>query len=215
MVQELGRIERPSAEQYVGKRKLLLLPLVYGPPAEAQEGLAIWQTYWEQAQLQIASLELRLGAISHIYHESLAEGGPQGLEYLERVDQRSYHLVQTKSQAGAVLEATESDEFLSETLDLQRCLMMPLTSEKVAHRLHEWFSESNRNRYQHIAMQINATLGENEVGLLLISERHQVQFPEDVEVFYVAPPALEDFRHWLRDWVTQQQQPVGETGSDE
>ena len=49
--------------------------------------------------------------------------------------------------------------------------------------------------------QIGSTLGENEGGLLLISERHQVQFPEDIEVFYVSPPALDEFRRWLQNWL--------------
>ncbi|MCH8298783.1 MAG: hypothetical protein IH873_12010, partial [Chloroflexi bacterium] len=69
----------------------------------------------------------------------------------------------------------------------------------------EWHSDSNRQRYEHIANQIDSTLGENETGLLLISERHQVQFPSDIEVFYVSPPALDDYRRWLQNWMEQQQ----------
>ena len=38
-----------------------------------------------------------------------------------------------------------------------------------------------------------------------ITERHQVQFPTDVEVFFVAPPALDEFRRWVTEWVAQQQ----------
>ena len=39
----------------------------------------------------------------------------------------------------------------------------------------------------------------------MISERHQVQFPSDIEVFYVSPPALDDYRRWLQKWMEQQQ----------
>ena len=208
MAQELGQIERPSAEQYRGKRKLLLLPLVYGPPTAAQEGLALLQRYWEQAASQVASLEARLGQLTHIYHESLAQGGLEGLKHLQSVDQQSYSFVRGKCQAGATLEATDDNELLTETLDLQRCLMLPLASPKVARQLYQWFNEANRSRYAHITQQINATLRQAETGLLLISERHQVQFPEDIEVFYVAPPALEDFRRWLEDLLAQQQRQL-------
>ena len=38
-----------------------------------------------------------------------------------------------------------------------------------------------------------------------MSERHQVQFPEDIEVFYIAPPALDEFRRWLQNWIAEQQ----------
>ncbi len=41
MAQELGRIQRPSAAQYQGKRKLMLVPLVYGPQADNAEGAAV------------------------------------------------------------------------------------------------------------------------------------------------------------------------------
>ena len=215
MAQELGRISRPSAAQYEGLRKLLLVPLVYGPPAEAPEGLAALQKYWDQMQLQVESLQATLGGLHHVYHESLCDSGEQGLEQLERTDQRSHQFVKAKCEAGAVLEATEDAATLLETLDLQRCLLMPLASEKVLARLHEWFSESNRSRYQHIASQIDATLGQNEVGVLLVSERHQIQFPADIEVFYVSPPALGDFRRWLENWVAQQQKSPKEEAAEE
>ena len=205
MTQELGRIHRPSADQYKGRRKLLLVPLVYGPQSDDVEGAAILQNYWEQMQTQVAALETALGGLQHVYHESLTLGGGEGLEQLEAADRRSHQFVAAKCISGAVLEPTEDMDVLLETLDLQRCMMVPLASTAVASRLQEWHSDSNRKRYDHIANQIDTTLGEDEVGLLLISERHQVQFPTDVEVFYVSPPALDEFRRWMQNWMEQQQ----------
>ena len=216
MAQELGRISRPTSAQYEGRRKLLLVPLIYGPPADAPEGVAVLEKYWDQMQVQVQSLETALGGMHHVYHESLSEGGETGLDQLEQADQRSHKFVKGKCEAGASLEATEDAGSLLETLDLQRCLMMPLASESVAVKLHEWFAESNKRRYDHIASQIDTTLGENEVGLLLVSERHQIQFPDDIEVFYVSPPALDEFRRWLQNWVAQQQkQPDQALAQDE
>ena len=225
---ELGRIERPAAAEYRGKRRLLLVPLVYGPPPPATasatdaaaspeelaaaEGQVILERYWEQAQVQVNALEAGLGGLRRIYHESLIEGGAPGLAYLQLADPQSHSLVQAKCQAGTVLEATESWELLAETLDWQRCLMAPLTSEKVAAQIQEWFAESNHRRYEYIARQIDQTLQPDETGLLLINERHQVQFPADIEVFYVAPPALDEFRRWLQNWAARMQR-AGETGA--
>jgi len=205
MTQELGRIEQPSAEPYKGKRKLFLVPLVYELPTEAEEGQTILARYWEQVVSQVASLESKLGPVKHVYHEAVTEGGTEGLRLLEGVNQRSGHLTQEKSQAGATMEATEDAGLLAEVLDLQRCLSLPFASEKVVLQIQEWFSESVRKRYEHIAQRIDETLQETEVGLLLISERHQVQFPTDVEVFYVSPPALDEYRRWLRGWIARQQ----------
>lgn len=215
MAQELGRINRPSASQYRDVRKLVLVPLLYGPSSESKEGLAILQTYWDQMQAHVASLETALGGLNHIYHESLTQSGEEGLQQLEVRDHRSHGFISSKCSAGAALEATENADLLAETLDLQRCLMMPLTSEKVALQLQEWFFSSNRERYEHIATKIDETLGPNQVGLLMISERHQVQFPQDIEVFYVSPPALDEFHRWLQDWVAEQQRAAAQaSGAD-
>lgn len=205
MAQELGRIQRPSAGQYNGRRKLLLVPLIYGPQADNPEAASVLQNYWDQMQTQVEALEGALGGLQHIYHESLTVGGDEGLEQLGAADQRSHGFIAGKTETGAVLEATEDMDVLLETLDLQRCMMIPLASANVGSRLQEWHSDANRQRYDHIANQIDSTLGENETGLLLISERHQVQFPSDVEVFYVSPPALDEYRRWFQNWLEQQQ----------
>ena len=215
MSQELGRLERPTADRFQGKRKLLLVPLLYGPPNVSEEGIEILQRYWEQVQSQLSSLESSLGGLSHIYHESLVIGGSEGLQQLELVDQRSHGFVSAKCASGAALEATEDTETFLETLDLQRCLMVPLISEKVGRTLQEWLMESNKARYEKIGNQIDETLGEDEVGLLMISERHQVQFATDIEVFYISPPALADFQTWLQQWVAQQQAAPAEPSDDE
>ena len=204
--QELGRIERPAAEQYRGRRKLLLVPLVYSPAPDEPEGAAALQNYWEQMQTQVAALENALGSLQRIYHETITAGEDEGMAQLQAGDRRSLAFVAGKRESGAVLEATEDIEILLETLDLQRCLMIPLTSPSVASRLQEWHAEANRRRYEHIAARIDETLSDDGVGLLLISERHQVQFPADIEVFYVSPPALDEFRRWLQNWAARQQQ---------
>jgi len=205
MAEELGRIQRPTASQYDGRRKLLLVPLVYGPQTNDPAGAEVLQNYWDQMQTQVNALEDALGGLQHIYHESLTLGGLEGLEQLGAADQRSHAFISEKTESGTVLEPTEDMDILLETLDLQRCMMIPLASPNVGSRLQEWHADSNRQRYEHIANQIDNTLGENETGLLLISERHQVQFPVDMEVFYVSPPALDEYRRWFQNWMERQQ----------
>ena len=204
-------IDRPAAEQYRGRRKLLLVPLLYSPQSDEAEGAAALQNYWEQMQTQVAALENALGGLQSIYHESVTAGEEEGVEQLHAFDQRSHAFIAGKRESGSVLEATEDIEVLLETLDLQRCLMIPMASSSVASRLQEWHAEANRRRYEHIASRIDETLTEDGVGLLLISERHQVQFPPDIEVFYVSPPALDEFRRWLQNWAVRQQQAVAGT----
>jgi len=69
----------------------------------------------------------------------------------------------------------------------------------VAQVISDFFTESMKKRYEHIAKIIDETLKEDEAALLFIREGHRVQFPSDIEVFSVAPPALDDIHRWLRD----------------
>jgi len=224
--QELGRVERPPADRFQGKRRLLLVPLLLGPPPDLTEAnaepQAIYGRYWDQVRTQVDALASALGGLHRIYHESMMEGGEAGMAYLEMADPNAHALAQVRFQAGATLEATESFDLISECLDLQRCLMLPLTNEGVANRLQQWLAESTHGRYEHIAGRIDQTLQVDETGLLLIGERHQVQFPADIEVFYVAPPALDEYRRWLQSWAAAQQRAVeadmdtaGEESDDE
>ena len=217
MAEELTRITRPAAENYQGKRKLLLAPLIHLPvPPDAMppEGTEIMTRYWEQVDVQVRAVQNALGSVTHVYHENTPEGGADGLGYLEASGQGSHGLVKSLMDNDATLESTESMYILAESLDLQRCLMQPLMSPTVATRLQEWFAEATRRRYEYIAEAINSTLAEDETGLLLINERHQVQFPADLEVIYVAPPALDEFRRWLQNWTEQLQREMAAQAGD-
>ncbi len=212
MAQELGRIERLSAERFTGKRKLFLVLLAHEPPPGAREGLVSLDRYWSQVQSQVASLESSLGPVQQVYHEALAEGGTRGLEQLQKATLGSYPLVRQQCDRGATLQATEDEALLLEVQDLQRCLMLPLFSYAVTTQLREWLSTRSRKRYEQIAERINETLSPGGVGLLIISEHHQVQFPGDMEVFYVRPPALDEYHRWLEEWLDTQQKEA--TGGD-
>lgn len=216
MAQELGRIQRPSAEVFAGKRKLFLVPLPYEPPPGTTEGLDVLDRYWSQAQSQVASLESSLGRVEHIYHETVTGGGDRGLEYLREARFRSYPVVLDRYQRGATLEATEDPDVLMEVQDMQRCLMLPLGSPKVYQQLQEWLNGASRKRYEHIASTLNKTLKEGEAGLFIISEHHQVQFPTDIEVFYVRPPALDQYSRWFQEWLaTRQRESPGSVEATE
>lgn len=211
MAQELTRITRPAAGNYEGKRKLLLVPLIHLPilpDSMPAEGTEIMVRYWEQVDVQVRAVQNALGSVTHVYHENTPEGGADGLAYLEASGQGSHNLVKSMTDDDATLESTESMDIMAESLDLQRCLMQPLMSPTVANRLQEWFTDATRRRYDYIAETIDSTLPADETGLLLINERHQVQFPTDLEVIYVAPPALDEFRRWLQNWTEQLQREM-------
>ena len=78
MAPQLGKVEKPEANTFQNKRKLLLVPLIHKFPNQPEEGELLLQKYWVQMQSQVESLEAQIGAISHIYHESLTEKDDAG-----------------------------------------------------------------------------------------------------------------------------------------
>ena len=199
MAEELGKIEKPEAEQFRGKKKVYLVPLLFSWQDNPPEYTEKFKLYWQQVREHVANLESRIGNIKTIYHESLTSGGEEGLKILERLNPSSYQLVREKCLMGAQLEAVEDRELIEEAMDWERHLIVGFISDKVARMVSQFYSDASKRRYERVAARIKETLKDNDVAMLIIREGHTIQFPPDVEVFMVAPPALDDIRRWLRD----------------
>ena len=78
-----------------------------------------------------------------------------------------------------------------------------LQNQKVLTNVYESYTEAGKKRDEFIARHIDETLKAEEIGILFMREGHQVQFPAEIEVFYVAPPALDEINRWLRDSEAQ------------
>ena len=199
MTEQLGKIEKPEAEHFTGKRKLYLVPLIFSGEGAPPEYVERFNLYWEQVSQHVANLELKIGKVSHVYHESITQAGEDGLKVIEKLNSSCCQIVKDKCQSGAVLESTEDKELSEESIDWERCLLMGFISQKVAKMISEFYLEALRKRYECIAQRIDKTLKANEVGMLFIREGHVVQFSQDIEVFSVAPPALDEIHRWQRD----------------
>ena len=136
-------------------------------------------------------------------------------------------MVRERLQAGAALEAVEDRDLVEESTDWQRCLAAGLVSRKVAALAVQSYVETTGKRYERMAANIDETLMEDESAILMVGDNHRVQFPSDIEVFYVSPPALDEVRRWIDDQMRQQppapqesvdqkeQEPEGEAGPQE
>jgi hypothetical protein len=216
MAEQLGKIEKPEAEHFTGKRKLYLVPLIFSGEGAPPEYVEKFNLYWEQVSQHIANLELKIGKVNHVYHESITVAGEDGLKVIEKLNSSCCQIVRDKCQSGAVLEATEDKELSEESIDWERCLLMGFISQKVAKMVSEFYVEALRKRYECIAQRIDKTLKANEVGMLFIREGHMVQFPQDIEVFSVAPPVLDEIHRWQRDRSSSEkgEEPTEKSGTD-
>lgn len=199
MSEALGRVERPAADTFRDRRKLLLVFLVYpydGAPSGYTERC---ERYWRQIGEQISSLESKIGPVKHVYHESVFETGEKGLELTQKLNRFSHEISRARAESGAVFEAFEERELAAELSDLGRFLMLGFASSKVAQLVRDLHTQAEKKRNQHVVGIIDSTLQADQVGLLFASEGHGLQFPSDIEVFSVVPPALDELHRWLRD----------------
>ena len=196
---ELGRIERPESAQFVEKRKIYLVPFVFGPPDSPAEYLDIAGRYWSGARDAVYRLEDRLGPTKRVFHQFVTVAGDDGLGIVAQLNPGGHDFVGEKMTAGATLEAFEDESTLVEVMDWQMCQMVGLQSPKVQRQVWEAYRDAKKRRYELMVKKIQETLGDGEAGLLVIEEEHELQFPPEVEVFYVAPPALDEMHRWLRD----------------
>jgi len=203
MAEELGKIEKPSAEEFKKGRKLYFIPLIYRGQESPKEYLEKFDKYWEQVEKQIEELELKLGKVNRIYHELIPVTGEAGGEAIKELSERSHKIVKTCLKKGAQMEAVEEGEILTEFMDWSRCLIVGLQNPKVLTKVYESYIEVGKKRNEYIATKIDETLKTDEIGILLMRENHQVQFPSDIQVFYVAPPALDEIKRWLREQETK------------
>lgn len=210
MSEELSKIEKPPVSQFASGRRLLLVPLFVKQTDASVEYAVKLEKYWQQVEEQIKNFESKLGRISRIYHEFVLPEGKGGLEGLKKLNETTHRISEDLLAKGAVLEDFENAELLTELSDWYRCLSVGLENPKVFSRVYEAYQQASKNRNESMSKQIDETLKPDEIGILFISEQSKIIFPQSVEVFYIAPPALDELNRWLRE-----KHAAEETGASE
>ncbi len=206
MSEELGKIEKPPVEEFKKGRKLYFVPLIYCAKESPSEYLEKINRYWNQVENQMLDLELKLGKVDKIYHELIPVGGEDGIKIIKELNDKSYHIIINRLDKDAQLEATEQSELLTEFMDWSRCLATGLQNQKVFTKIYEFYMEASKRRNEYIANQIDETLKPDEIGVLFMREGHRVQIPSDIQILYIAPPALDEIERWLREREVKSQE---------
>ena len=206
MSKQLGKIEKPEAEQFKGGKKLYLVPLIFSGEDTPPEYKERCHRYWQQVAEQLASLEEKIGKVNRVYHESISLSGEEGMKLVEKINQSCYQIAKSKCDNEATFEAFEDRELLEEIIDWERCLLLGFVTVKVASKVSEFYTETSKKRYEFMVSRITETLKDNEAGLLFIREGHRLQFPKDIEVFSISPPGLDEIHRWLRDEASKEKE---------
>ncbi|MFO7711814.1 MAG: hypothetical protein R6V51_01210 [Dehalococcoidia bacterium] len=169
MSQELGKIEKPEAERFRRGKKLYLVPLVYSSEEAPDEYREKYTRYWQQVAEQLHNLASKIGNITRIYHESVYQGGEDGIEAVERLNPSSHQIARGQRDRGAIFEPLEEKELLEEVMDWQRCLMLGFMSAKVERKVFELYLDATKRRDQAMAGKIRDTLqADDQKGICTI-----------------------------------------------
>jgi len=199
MAEELGKIEKPAVDSFKKGRKLFFVPILYSGEGTPEEYIKLLNKYWQQVGRQLDDLSLKLGTVNRIFHEMIDAGGEQGMSAIKELNERSFNIIKSFIDKQASMEALEDSGLLTEYMDWSRCLMIGLQNPGVNSKVYESYIEAGKKRNEEINKKIDETLKENEIGILMMRENHQVQFPADIQVFYVSPPALDEVKRWSRE----------------
>ncbi len=205
MSQQLGKVEKPLASKFRAGRKLFFVPLIFTPLQPEPVLSELVKRYWDQVQAQLKNLEEKLPQVKKVYHELTPTGGKKGLKAIKALGTGSHRIVKGVLDKGAKLRPIEDGDLLAEFMDWSRCLAVGLQSQAAIAKVYQSYIEVQKRRNDQIAKKIDKTLRSDEAGMLLMREGHQVQFPSDIQVFYVAPPSLDEIRRWFRARQTEPQ----------
>jgi len=196
---ELGKIERPDAGAFSGKRKLYCVANIYPLKDAPDDYNALVNTYWDEVMQQVEKLEAA-GKVKKIFCEIVSGEGDDALDLLSKMNERAAGIIKKKMEEGGTLVPVEKEEILGPYSDWGNCLRVVFTHE-VFSRILEFFTDLSGKRLEHIMDVINTSLSESEAGLLIMKDedRAKLQFPADIEVFLVTPPSYDDIMRWFRE----------------
>jgi len=207
MSETLGKIEKPEASQFKFGRKIFFVPLIFKSIEEDSSLSELASRYWGEVENQINGLESKLSAVKRIYHEMLV--GDDDSRYLSELSSGSERLVGILKNRGATLTYIEEPEILGEFLDWGRCMSIGLRSPSVFEKVYKSYEEAEHKRLELLAKKIDETLCADESSVLFMREDHRLQFPADIQVFYVAPPSLDAIQRALREKQEERRRHAG------
>ena len=197
MAKKLSKVEKPSVKKFEKGRKLFFMPLIFSLEEPEPELKELMDKYWQQVREQLDKLEGKLSQVNKVYHELISDTGEEGIKAMNEMATGSKQIVKGCLERNAEFHPIEDRDMLREFIDWNQCISVGLLSKKVFDHINKFYAEIQKKRQEHIAGIIDETLKSDEIGLLVMREGCDVQFPPDIQVFYIAPPALDEVKQCL------------------
>lgn len=196
---ELGQIDRPETEMFLGKRKLYCVANIYPIEDAPDDYKELFNKYWDEVVQQVEKIEAA-GKIKKIFCEIIYNHDDESMNILTKLNERIVQIIKKKMEEGGTLFPLEIKEILGPYTDWGNCLRVVYTRE-VFMKVLEFYTEFSDKRLQQIISIIDSNLSDAEAGLLLMKDEDRVklQFPSDIEVFLITPPSYDDVIRWFRE----------------
>lgn len=196
---EVGRVNKPEASAFAGKKKLYCIRNVFSLPDSPDEYRELVDRYWEGVTQHLEKLE-GAGKVQKIFYESIYIQGEEALQLLDETNPQAARIVRKKIEEGAGFFPLEKEEIFGPYLDWGRCLGV-VTTQEVFDQVRGFYREYENRRFEHVMQVILDNLGEGEAGLLIMrdEDRMKLRLPSGIEVFLVTPPPYDNLVRWLRE----------------
>lgn len=215
---ELGKIEKPEANNFTAKRKLYVVPTLPFEELALEFNLetAKVERFWGEVREKIEYFITTYGNISALYIEGVNEDEKIGIDFFEKFGKESNHykLIKSLIDSGAVIKGIEKSEHINRSKLLFEEYSRSFLPE--IKEFHEGFYGKNidfegwRNylvkRIQEtqdemggLASRVIGEMRENTNGVLIITDGRPIEFPEGVDVFQIRPPAFDEIARNIRD----------------
>ena len=196
---EIGKIDKPDAAKYKNKKKIYFVRNLYLPKNATDKYKDIFNRYWDEVEEHLVKLEIA-GKISKIFCESIYMTGEESMKVLKAINERLEGIVKKKIEDGAELLPLEDKEIFRIYLDWYNCLAL-VRSPKVHETIHKFLDETISDRFNYIKSVLQENIADSEAGLLIMrdEDREFLEIPDDIEFFFVTPPAYDDLMQFIRD----------------
>ena len=190
----LGSTGKTDPSKFDGKKKLFLVPLIPMASLVLEKDKDLFDRHWNEITQQVDNLEVGLGSVRHVFHEMVHEEGDKGMELLRSVSPGSAMVVDKLVKSGANLESLEDPDIL-----------IGLVSKKVFELASGNLQDLSEKRNLSISEAVSNKIDAVNTGILFISEGHTVQFPSDIQVFYVSPPSSNQLKAAVNELLSSEQ----------
>ena len=215
---ELGKIEKPEASTFSGKRKLYVVPTLPFEEMAIQYGLdsAKIERFWGEVREKIDHFIFTYGKVSVLYVEGANENEKIGLEFFEQFgkEKNHYRLVKRLIDDGISIKGIDKRELIERLkLLFDEYSKTFIPDIENFHRGYygkdidfdgwrNYIVKKIQETQDEMGKLVTGIIGEmpaDSNGILIITDGRPIEFPEGIDVFQIRPPAFDEIERNIRE----------------